>query len=64
MAAQEKTRRDVDTLRTLIHFEVDQLDSEMLSADERRVIKDHLDELISELQTLLRASKPAGRTDG
>lgn len=45
-----KTCRDISTLRAMIQFYVDRLDSRPLSADERRVIKNRLNTLISELQ--------------
>ena len=54
MTDQEESRIDIDTLRALIQRDLDKLDSRALSADERRLIKDHLDTLISDLQTLLK----------
>jgi hypothetical protein len=59
MTDQQKPRRDIDTLRALIQFDLGELDSKLLSADQRRLIKDHHDGLISELQMLLRTSRPA-----
>jgi hypothetical protein len=53
LTEQEKLRRDISTLKALIRFYVDHLDGRLLSADERRVIKDRLDTLISELQRLM-----------
>jgi hypothetical protein len=45
--------RNIDTLREAIEIDMGQLAEEPLSGDQRRVIKDHLDTLISELRTRL-----------
>jgi hypothetical protein len=54
MTEQEKDLRDIDALKTLIQFDLHSLDEILLSADKRRIIKDHLDMLISDLQPLLK----------
>jgi hypothetical protein len=53
MTEQEKLRGDIDTLKAMIQFELGELERRPLSADERLVIKNHLDTLISDMQTLL-----------
>jgi hypothetical protein len=54
MTEQEKLLRDTDTLREFIQSDLYRLNEMPLSADKRRIIKDHLDTLISDLQTLLK----------
>jgi hypothetical protein len=54
MTEQEKLLRDTDTLRAFIQSDLNRLNEMPLSADKRRIIKDHLDTLISDLQTLLK----------
>ncbi len=54
MTEQKKLRRDIDTLRTSIQLALRELDDRSLPADQRRVIKDRVDILISDLRTLLK----------
>jgi hypothetical protein len=51
MTEQEKLS-DIDTLNAMIQLDLGELKRIPLSADERRLIKDHLDMLISKYQTL------------
>jgi hypothetical protein len=53
MTGQEKLRRAIDTLNAMIQFDLAELQRKPLSADERLVIKNHLDTLFSRLQMLL-----------
>jgi hypothetical protein len=53
MTGQEKLRRAIDTLNAMIQFDLGELQRKPLSADERLVIKNHLDTLFSRLQMLL-----------
>jgi hypothetical protein len=53
MTGQEKLRRHIDALNAMIQFDLGELQRNPLSADERLVIKNHLDMLISDMQTLL-----------
>jgi len=53
MTEQQTVLRDINTLRALIQFDLHALNEIHLSADKRRIIKDHLDSLISNLQRLL-----------
>ena len=53
MTEQEKLRRNIYKLKAMIQFDLRELEQGSLSADERLVIKDHLDTLISRLQPML-----------
>jgi hypothetical protein len=53
MTEKNNLRRDIDALKASIQLDLHELDGR-LSADERLVIKDHLDMLITDLQTLLK----------
>jgi hypothetical protein len=53
MTEKNNLRRDIDALKASIQLDLHELDGR-LSADERRDIKDHLDMLITDLQTLLK----------
>ena len=53
MTEKGNPRRDIDALKASIQLDLHELDGR-LSADERHVIKYHLDMLINDLQTLLK----------
>lgn len=53
MTEQEKRRSDIETLRASIQLALHELDDRSLPADQRRVTKDRVDMLISDLRTLL-----------
>jgi hypothetical protein len=54
MTEQRRQLSDIDTLIAMIQFDFGELKRRPLSADERRLIKGHLDTLISDYQTLLK----------
>jgi hypothetical protein len=52
MTNKEKILRGIGTLRALIELDLDKLHGKTLPAEQRQVIKKHLDMLISDMQTL------------
>jgi hypothetical protein len=51
-------------LRALIQLDLDNLHGKALPAEQRQVIKNHLDGLISDMQSLLRRLEPSPSSAG